>query len=92
MKLQTTIIIIFILTFSAFCENLTSGEYNIIQSWTQEKSYKRQYYVNVPNNGKDRKIPVFIALHGSGGNAERMMKNQLRKYKNISQNYSIPKK
>jgi len=75
------------LNITLFAENLSSGEYNITQSWSQEKNFKRQYFVNVPNNDKNRKLPLFIALHGNGGNAERMMKNQLRKFKSISQNY-----
>ena len=87
MKLVMTIILTSVFKLSVFTEILSTAEFSIIQSWSQEKNYKRQYYVNVPENDKNLKLPIFIALHGNGGNAERMMRNHLRRYPSISKNY-----
>ena len=48
---------------------LTSGEYFVTQSWSQEQDFKRPYYVQVPE-GVEGKLPVFVFLHGNGGNGK----------------------
>ncbi len=68
---------------SASIENnqktLTSGKYFVTQSWSQEKKYRRPYHVNVPESrtlespDKHKRFPVFIFLHGNGGNAMSAM-------------------
>ena len=64
-------------------EQLKSGEYYITQSWSQEKAFKRLYYVRVPENSDAKKLPVFIFLHGNGGNAKRAMSEK-------NSNFSFP--
>ncbi|MGY8770395.1 MAG: hypothetical protein ACKVH8_18420 [Pirellulales bacterium] len=59
------------------CE-LASGEYFIMQSWSQEKNFKRPYYVSVPEQNEfkgvvSRKLPVFIFLNGNGGTAKEAL-------------------
>jgi len=49
-------------------QELKTGEYSITQSWSQEKDYKRRYLVNVPEGKNKKGWPVFIFLHGNGGN------------------------
>ena len=51
-------------------EHLKSGVYYITQSWSQETAFKRPYYVSVPESADQQKFPVFIFLHGHGGNAK----------------------
>ena len=57
---------------------LKSGDYSITQSWSQETDYKRPYYVNVPAGAGKKALPVFICLHGNGGNARGMMRGYVR--------------
>jgi poly(3-hydroxybutyrate) depolymerase len=53
---------------------LVSGEYFIMQSWSQEKRFRRPYYVSSPKpQANEQKLPVFIFLHGNGGNAKEAM-------------------
>lgn len=52
---------------------LASGEYFITQSWSQEKEFKRPYFVSVPPDAEQRKLPAFVFLHGNGGNAKGAM-------------------
>lgn len=59
---------------------LTPGEYFVTQSWSQEKDFKRPYYVSVPKSTDQRKLPVFIFLHGNGGNAKGAMNGFLRRH------------
>ena len=59
---------------SASIENnqktLTSGKYFVTQSWSQEKKYRRPYYVNVPESqnlespDKHKRIPVLLQRCG----------------------------
>lgn len=58
-------------------ETLTSGEYHVTQSWSQEPSLKRPYHVRVPE-GKPQQLPVLIFLHGNGGNAREAMRGFIR--------------
>jgi poly(3-hydroxybutyrate) depolymerase len=65
-----------------------SGEYFITQSWSQEKMLKRPYYVSVPKpQANQRKLPVFIFLHGNGGNAKAAMNGFGRHRKTIASRY-----
>ncbi len=57
---------------------LTSGEYSITQSWSQEENFRRPYHVSVPQNAADKKLPVFIFMHGNGGNAKEAMRGFTR--------------
>lgn len=71
---------------------LASGEYFVTQSWTQERKSRRPYYVRVPNSeqpqGTDRrKLPVFIFLHGNGGNAQEAMRGFMRNRKQMASRY-----
>ena len=87
MNIYIITIISIILSLSALAENIKSGEYSVTQSWSQESEYKRPYHVVVPESGDKKKLPVFIALHGNGGNAQGMMNGYLRRYKSIAQNH-----
>ena len=75
--------------FSLEADELNSGEYFVIQSWSQESDYKRQYFVSVPDEPASAVCPVLISLHGNGGNAKRAMENFMRRYKTISSNYIL---
>jgi poly(3-hydroxybutyrate) depolymerase len=66
---------------------LTSGEYAVTQSWSQETEFERPYYVRVPTNAKREKLPVFIFLHGNGGNAKGSMNQSMKRYPTISSRY-----
>lgn len=64
--------------FSAYSENLKSGEYFITQSWSQETNYKHPYQVVVPEKKSSKPYPVFIFLHGNGGQAKGVMRRFMR--------------
>ena len=72
---------------------LVSGEYFITQSWSQEKMFKRQYYVSVPEprvseaRSNQPKYPVFIFLHGNGGNAKDAMRGFMRNRNQMASRY-----
>lgn len=68
-------------------DELTSGEYFVPQSWSQEKNFKRPYFVTVPRSTGDRKLPVFIFLHGNGGNAKGAMNGFLRRHPTMAASY-----
>lgn len=65
---------------------LSSGEYFVTQSWSQEKNYQRPYYVRVPDRA-DQKLPVFIFLHGNGGSAKGAMNGFMRTHTTMSARY-----
>ncbi|MGI9242851.1 MAG: hypothetical protein ACR2RV_18785 [Verrucomicrobiales bacterium] len=67
-----------------------NSEYSITQSWSQEKDYKRPYWVNVPDQGESadpESLPVIIVLHGNGGNPGGLQKMFLRRYPTLCQKY-----
>ncbi|MGI9470394.1 MAG: hypothetical protein ACR2NZ_02600 [Rubripirellula sp.] len=71
---------------------LASGEYFVTQSWSQERKFRRPYYVSVPKpnhlDGSDpQEFPVFIFLHGNGGNAKRAMKGFMRRRREMASRY-----
>lgn len=66
---------------------LSSGEYFITQSWSQERDFQRPYHVNVPADSELEKLPVFIFLHGNGGNAKEAMRGFTRGRKQIASRY-----
>ena len=66
---------------------LKSGVYYITQSWTQETTFKRPYYVNVPESAEQQKLPVFIFLHGNGGNAKAAMHAFMRRHPTMASRY-----
>lgn len=66
---------------------LKSGVYYITQSWTQETAFKRPYYVSVPENASQQEFPVFIFLHGHGGNAQAAMNAFMRRYTTMADTY-----
>lgn len=68
-------------------EQLTSGAYYITQSWSQETAFKRPYYVSVPESADQQKFPVFIFLHGHGGNAKGAMNEFMKRYTTIATRY-----
>ena len=73
---------------SVFADGLlTSGEYFITQTWSQEKNYPRPYYVHIPESTESGKLPVFIFLHGNGGNAKGSMSGFMRRHPNMSKRY-----
>lgn len=63
---------------------LKSGEYSISQSWSQEQNYQRPYFVKVPEVAKGKKLPVFIFLHGNGGNARGAMNGFTRRNRTLA--------
>ena len=62
---------------------LASGRYTIMQSWSQEQNYERPYWVGVPASAAKRPLPLFIYLHGNGGNAEKAQ-GMTRRYPQIA--------
>ena len=68
-------------------EQLTSGVYYITQSWSQEAAFKRSYHVNVPEHSKQLKFPVFIFLHGHGGNAKEAMHEFMKRHTAMANRY-----
>ena len=67
--------------------HLSSGEYFIRQSWSQEHDFPRPYHVHVPANPDHRKLPVFIFLHGNGGTALGTMPGFLRQHPTMAARY-----
>ena len=72
---------------AATSEKLTAGQYFITQTWSQEKDFKRPYFVSMPKRTDQRKLPVFIFLHGNGGHAEGAMNGFLRHHPTIAERY-----
>ena len=70
-----------------FALELESGSYSINQDWSQEQGYERSYLVHAPNIVEP--LPLFIFLHGNGGNAERSMTSFIKRYKELSKRYNI---
>ena len=68
-------------------EQLKSGAYYITQSWSQETAFKRLYYVSVPERADPQKFPVFIFLHGHGGNAKGAMDGFMRRHPTMASRY-----
>lgn len=66
---------------------LSSGEYFIRQSWSQEQDFPRPYHVHVPPNPDRRKLPVFVFLHGNGGNARASLPAFLRQHPVMAERY-----
>jgi len=57
------------------------------RSWSQETDYPRPYFVNVPKGKQGQKFPVFIFLHGNGGNVGEVMPIMLRNRKRMASQY-----
>ena len=74
---------------SATAKELKSGEYFITQTWSQETDYKRPYYVNVPSGDNAKPLPVFICLHGNGGNAKGMIRGYTRPGAALAKKYIV---
>ncbi|MBC8378763.1 MAG: hypothetical protein H8E62_06280 [Planctomycetes bacterium] len=91
MTRQNAIASLFVLSvmFNATGEELKSGEYLITQTWSQESNYRHPYYVNVPENTGTKPLPVFIFLHGNGGNAQGSMRRFLRPNGSIRKKFII---
>ena len=70
-----------------FASELQSGSYTINQEWSQEQDYKRSYFVHAPDSVEP--LPLFIFLHGNGGNAERSMQGFIRRYRELSKRYNM---
>ena len=70
-----------------FALELDSGSYTINQDWSQEQDYERSYFVHVPDS--EEPLPLFISLHGRGGNAERSMHGFIKRYKELSKRYNM---
>lgn len=68
-------------------KNLTTGEYAIVQTWSQEKDFPRPYFVKVPKITSEQRLPVFIYLHGNGGDARRTSQGIPWKLREISRRY-----
>ena len=66
---------------------LSSGEYFLRQSWSQEQEFPRPYHVNVPANPENRKLPVLIFLHGNGGGARSAMSGFLKQRPTMATRY-----
>ena len=68
---------------------IKTGRYTVTQSWSQEKDYRRPYFVRVPEASSSKQLPVVIFLHGNGGNANDSMNHFSRRYPRISSQYII---
>jgi len=74
-------------TGSVASDPVTTGEYVITQSWSQETAFQRPYYVHVPEHAGKNRLPVFIFLHGNGGHAREAMRGFSRHRKTIASQY-----
>ena len=72
-----------------FALELESGSYTINQDWSQEQDYERSYFVHVPVPDSEDPLPLFIFLHGHGGNAEKSMQGFTRRYKELTKRYNM---
>ena len=81
--------VLLLVSQAAFAQKpvLESGEYFISQSWSQEKDFKRPYYVSVPDDAESEKLPVFIFLHGNGGNGKAAMTGFMRRNPRLAKRY-----
>ena len=68
-------------------KQLKSGVYYITQSWSQETDFRRSYYVSVPESSDQLKFPVFIFLHGHGGNAKGAMDGFMKRHTTMADRY-----
>jgi poly(3-hydroxybutyrate) depolymerase len=68
-------------------ERLKTGRYSIEQSWTQEQNYQRFFFVHVPAEADEQRLPVLIFLHGNGGNGSGAMRGFHRRYPKLSSRY-----
>jgi poly(3-hydroxybutyrate) depolymerase len=66
---------------------LSSGEYFIKQTWSQERDFPRPYQVHVPANPDQRKLPVLLFLHGNGGTARGTMHGFLGQHPTMAARY-----
>ncbi len=87
MLILTTVLTAGNVPFVDAAEQLKSGVYYITQSWVQETAFKRPYYVSVPESPDQQKLPVFIFLHGHGGNAKRAMDEFMSRYTAMAARY-----
>ena len=69
--------------------SLTSGEYHVTQSWSQQANLKRPYLVRVPTepSTSSEKLPVLIFLHGNGGNARNAMNGFVRGHARLASRF-----
>ena len=67
--------------------SLDSGNYSITQSWSQETDFDRPYFVRVPQSKAAERLPVFVFLHGNGGNAERSMNAFVRQHPTLAETH-----
>lgn len=87
MLILTTVLTVGGIPLVDAAEQLKSGAYYITQSWSQETAFKRPYYVSVPESTDQQKFPVFIFLHGHGGNAKGAMHEFMRRYTTMAARY-----
>jgi len=73
--------------FAPAGERVKSGEYFVKQSWSQEKDLQRPYFVSVPSESTKARLPVFVFLHGNGGNGKGAMNGFLRRHRTMARNY-----
>ena len=86
-RLLHFIALLFGIHLVGFALELDSGSYTINQDWSQEQDYERSYFVHAPDNVEP--LPLFIFLHGNGGNAERSMQGFIRRHKKLSKRYNM---
>ena len=87
MLILTIVLITGAVPFADAAAQLKSGVYYITQSWSQETAFKRPYYVGVPESADQQKFPVFIFLHGNGGNAKGAMNGFMRQHPTMASRY-----
>lgn len=72
-------------------EALSSGDYQITQTWSQERKFARPYHVQVPSssNLQSETLPVLVFLHGNGANAKDAMRGFIRGRSRIAREYIL---
>ncbi|MEJ6644679.1 MAG: hypothetical protein QNL33_15645 [Akkermansiaceae bacterium] len=71
-------------------EDRENQEFSITQSWSQEKNFKRPYWVNVPERREaadQEPLPVIVFLHGNGGNAQGLQRMVSDRYPGIASQF-----
>lgn len=82
---------------TASAADLASGTYFVMQTWSQETDFQRPYLVHVPEtsprqgvtsrDANNHKFPVFVFLHGNGGNARGSMTRFVKSHPAMSKTY-----
>lgn len=87
--LLITVIFLGAFAFAHAAEPLVTGTEYTKQSWSQETDYARPWHVRVPEDATEKRLPVFIFLHGNGGSGERSLPGFVKRNPTIAARYIL---